>query len=122
MPYYLDMIKSKVWHVYVVAEQEDDGSYSGYFKIGSALSVERRVGGLKTSNPRKLVTVWSKDYGSRELARAVEKQAHKNCANRVPKTEWFKTTLVDAVSAIEQAAAFVTSKAYKPGPNYRVTW
>lgn len=122
MPYYSDMIKSNVWHVYVLAELESDGSYTGYFKIGSALNVERRVGGMKTSNPRTLVTLWSKDYGSRELARAVEKQAHKICQNRVPKTEWFKTTLMDVSDAVEQAEAFVTSKAYKPGPNYRVTW
>lgn len=119
MPCYSDMIKATSWSVYVFAEcEEDDRRTSGlcetgFYKIGSARSVSGRLSTLITGNPRRLVSIFEHDLGSRNAAIAVEKLAHRMCdyeGFRVRKTEWFQSTQTRLIGIIKDAIAEVTPK------------
>lgn len=89
------------WNVYLV--EEEGGAFC---KIGSALTIDYRLSGLKNGNPRRLALARSWHFASRAVARAVEKKALELCGDRrIAGRDWVRGPAIEAAKAIEQAVA-----------------
>jgi hypothetical protein len=87
------------WHVYLV--EEDGGSFC---KIGTALTIDYRLSGLKNGNPRKLTLARSWHFASRPEAMAVEKKALNLCGDRrLAGRDWVRGSSAEVGEFIQQA-------------------
>ena len=63
-------------------------SYNNYYKIGSAVDVEKRIKSLQIANPSKLRII----YKSRECKRGLEGKIHKQLKKHKHRGEWYGFT------------------------------
>lgn len=91
------------WHVYLV--EEEGGSFC---KIGSALTIDYRLSGLKNGNPRPLTLAMSWHFASRASARAVERKALELSGDRrIPGRDWVVGPAIETAKFIEQATTLL---------------
>jgi hypothetical protein len=87
------------WHVYLL--EEEGGAFC---KIGSALTIDYRLSGLKNGNPRALTIAKSWHLSSRSGARSVEARALELCGNRrLPGRDWVRGPAIETAPKIEFA-------------------
>lgn len=91
------------WHVYLI--EEDGGAFC---KIGTALTLDYRLSGLKNGNPRVLMIVKSWHLSSRASARAAEARALELCSDlRLLGRDWVRGPAIKIGPLIELALAEV---------------
>ena len=79
-------------YVYCIAEYDENGMKSGYFKVGTAYHPAERLRGLQTGNVRQLKIWRDPQLVSKRLdaERAAHKALEKYAVKRGGGTEWFK--------------------------------
>jgi len=93
------------WNVYLV---EEDGGL--FCKIGTALTIDYRLSGLKHGNPRALTVQYYWLLSSRENARAVERRALELCGmRRLGNREWVRGSAENTKKFVDQAISEVGS-------------
>ena len=85
--------------VYVIAAVSDDRHVVGPVKVGITADVPKRLSGLQTGSPLKLVIVGKYAFWRREHARLVEGAFHRACDVHRLEGEWFDI-MPDAAVAI----------------------
>jgi hypothetical protein len=91
------------WHVYLV--EEEGGAFC---KIGTALTINYRLSGLKNGNPRPLALARSWHFASRELALKVEKKALELSGDRrLTGRDWVRGSASEISFLIEWAISVV---------------
>ncbi len=90
---------SKPCFVYIIAK--DCGTHgTGPVKIGISDDPEKRVRGLQTASPYKLVLMCKVYAHDRAMARAIESMMHADFADRRTSGEWFDITPFHAMESL----------------------
>lgn len=76
----------------------------GFYKVGIASNVARRMNGLRTANPNQLKLIFKVEVPA-GMAAEVERRAHRLLAPHHHRGEWFKlcATRAEIIAAIYQA-------------------
>lgn len=72
----------------------------GFFKIGIAADIQKRIAGLQTGNPQKIELFHDLSPMPRKDARRIEQTAHRRLAEFKVHGEWFACTAEQAIAAI----------------------
>ena len=82
-------------YVYCIAEYDENGMNTGYFKIGTAYDPDKRLKDLQTGNVRQL-KIWGDPWlvsKRRDAEKATHKALEKYAVYQGGGTEWFKVNL-----------------------------
>ena len=90
------------YSVYIIGEAETEPVLRLVHKIGVSSDPEIRCKTLQTGNPRRLCVFKSWEVGPDFQAKWIEAAVHEVLKENLIRREWFKVTLDEAISVVEQ--------------------
>lgn len=100
--------------VYIMGHLSSDFHIVGPSKIGISFHPPKRLKQVQSEQPGRIVLVCQFGFRSREQARAVEKEFHRNCDGFRLSGEWFDMPPSDAVAVMNKNLTDFVDQVLRP--------